>query len=78
MSGTLLARKRPKSDRWPWTFKNPLRDKLRNKFDGHITSSAISYLEGLRDCSDNGDSATLQKMIDALSDGDEIEFKVEY
>lgn len=78
MSGTLLARKKPKRDNWPWTFKAPLRDKLQKKFDGHISLGGVSYLEGFRDCADDRDADILQKMIDALYDNDEIEFKVEY
>ncbi len=78
MSGTLLARRKPKSN-WPWHFKMTIRDKLHVRFNGGIIPpSAVEYLEGLRDAASDEDADTLDYMIEALNEGDEIEFKLEY
>ena len=79
MSGTLVARIK-KPAKWKWHFKNPLRDKINDRFqNGLILPADIDYLVGLRDaCNDDRDIGDLTNIIEALLDGNEIEFKVEY
>ncbi len=77
MSGTLSARKRPKS-KYPWNFKGTIRDRIKARYDGLLTSEAVPYLQGLLDMSDGDDAEYLDEMITALESGEEIEFEVNY